>query len=151
MVKHPPGTSSVSRRVLWTVPALAAAAALTLSACGSSTDAASPASTASRTVSTLVAVASASSPTGNVRPIAAALTGKLAIPTIGIGASAACDGQVLVIDDMLGMFERVPRFVKRYENIAETISAAVARYAEEVRSRTFPGEEQLYRAKEGGG
>jgi 3-methyl-2-oxobutanoate hydroxymethyltransferase len=84
---------------------------------------------------------------GVLEPIAAALTEQLAIPTIGIGASPACDGQVLVVDDMLGMFERVPRFVKRYENIAETISAAAARYAEEVRSRAFPGEEQLYRAK----
>ena len=86
---------------------------------------------------------------GVLEPIAVALTQKLAIPTIGIGASAACDGQVLVTEDMLGMFERVPRFVKRYENIAETIAAAAARYAEEVRSRAFPGEEQLYRAKDG--
>ncbi|MEO6093284.1 MAG: 3-methyl-2-oxobutanoate hydroxymethyltransferase [Novosphingobium sp.] len=86
---------------------------------------------------------------GVLEPIAVALTEKLAIPTIGIGASSTCDGQVLVTEDMLGMFERVPRFVKRYENIAETISAAAARYAEEVRSRAFPGEEQLYRAKGG--
>jgi ketopantoate hydroxymethyltransferase len=48
-------------------------------------------------------------------------------PTIGIGASAQCDGQVLVTEDMLGMFERVPRFVKIYENLAETISGAAAR------------------------
>jgi 3-methyl-2-oxobutanoate hydroxymethyltransferase len=86
---------------------------------------------------------------GVLEPIAAALTEKIAIPTIGIGASPACDGQVLVIDDMLGMFERVPRFVKRYANIAETISSAAACYAQEVRSRAFPGEDQLYRAKGG--
>jgi 3-methyl-2-oxobutanoate hydroxymethyltransferase len=84
---------------------------------------------------------------GVLEPIAVALTQTLDIPTIGIGASAQCDGQVLVTEDMLGMFERVPRFVKRYETIAETISGAAARYAEEVRTRAFPGEEQVYRAK----
>jgi 3-methyl-2-oxobutanoate hydroxymethyltransferase len=84
---------------------------------------------------------------GVLEPIAVALTRTLEIPTIGIGASAQCDGQVLVTEDMLGMFERVPRFVKRYEAIAETISGAAARYAEEVRTRIFPGEEQVYAAK----
>jgi 3-methyl-2-oxobutanoate hydroxymethyltransferase len=54
---------------------------------------------------------------------------------------------VLVTEDMLGMFERVPRFVKRYENIAETISGAAERYATEVRARTFPGVEQTYQPK----
>jgi 3-methyl-2-oxobutanoate hydroxymethyltransferase len=54
---------------------------------------------------------------------------------------------VLVTEDMLGMFERVPRFVKRYENIAETISGAAERYATEVRARTFPGTEQTYQPK----
>jgi len=83
---------------------------------------------------------------GVIEPIAEAVTKAVACPTIGIGASAQCDGQVLVTDDMLGMFERVPRFVKRYEAIAETISAAAARYAEEVRARTFPGPEQTYQA-----
>ncbi len=84
---------------------------------------------------------------GVVEPIAIALTKTLEIPTIGIGASAQCDGQVLVTEDMLGMFERVPRFVKRYEEIAETISGAAAKYAEEVRARTFPGVEQTYQPK----
>jgi 3-methyl-2-oxobutanoate hydroxymethyltransferase len=84
---------------------------------------------------------------GVIEPIAVALTNSIDIPTIGIGASAQCDGQILVIDDMLGMFERVPRFVKRYEAIAETISSAAARYAEEVRSRAFPGPEQIYGAE----
>lgn len=84
---------------------------------------------------------------GVVEPIAIEVTEKVACPTIGIGASARCDGQVLVADDMLGMFERVPRFVKRYENLAETISAAVETYAREVRKRSFPGPEQTYQPK----
>ncbi len=70
------------------------------------------------------------------------------IPVIGIGASAKCDGQVLVTEDLLGMFERTARFVKRYDNLAERIEAAAAQYAEEVKARTFPGEEQTYRPKE---
>ncbi|MEO6387847.1 MAG: 3-methyl-2-oxobutanoate hydroxymethyltransferase [Croceibacterium sp.] len=81
---------------------------------------------------------------GVVEPIAIAVTEAVACPTIGIGGSARCDGQVLVTEDMLGMFERVPRFVKRFENIAETISRAAERYASEVRARTFPGPEQTY-------
>ena len=84
---------------------------------------------------------------GVVEPIADAVTQSVAIPTIGIGASAACDGQVLVIDDMLGMFDRVPRFVKRYAELAATINETVAQYASEVRDRSFPGEEQIYRPK----
>jgi 3-methyl-2-oxobutanoate hydroxymethyltransferase len=84
---------------------------------------------------------------GVVEPIAIEVTKAVNCPTIGIGASAQCDGQVLVTEDMLGMFERVPRFVKRYEAIAETISGAAARYAEEVRARTFPGVEQTYQPK----
>ena len=84
---------------------------------------------------------------GVVEPIAIAVTQAVACPTIGIGASAQCDGQVLVTEDMLGMFERVPRFVKRYEEIAETISGAAARYAEEVRARSFPGIEQTYQPR----
>ena len=84
---------------------------------------------------------------GVIEPIAEQVTGAVPCPTIGIGASARCDGQVLVTEDMLGMFERVPRFVKRYEALAETISAAIATYAAEVRMRTFPGEEQTYRAE----
>ena len=82
---------------------------------------------------------------GVLEPIAEAVTAAVACPTIGIGASAKCDGQVLVTEDMLGMFERVPRFVKRYENLAETISAAAERFAGEVRERSFPGPEQTYR------
>jgi 3-methyl-2-oxobutanoate hydroxymethyltransferase len=84
---------------------------------------------------------------GVVEPIAIEVTKAVSCLTIGIGASAQCDGQVLVTEDMLGMFERVPRFVKRYEEIAETISGAAARYAGEVRARTFPTIEQTYQPK----
>ena len=84
---------------------------------------------------------------GVVEPIGVAATKAVSCLTIGIGASAQCDGQVLVTEDMLGMFERVPRFVKRYEAIAETISGAAALYAEEVRARSFPGVEQTYQPK----
>jgi 3-methyl-2-oxobutanoate hydroxymethyltransferase len=67
---------------------------------------------------------------GVVEPIAITATKAVACPTIGIGASAQCDGQVLVTEDMLGMFERVPRFVKRYEDIAGVIDRTVAAYAQ---------------------
>jgi len=84
---------------------------------------------------------------GVVEPIAIAATKAVSCPTIGIGASAQCDGQVLVTEDMLGMFERVPRFVKRYEDIAGVIDRTVARYAEEVRARSFPTPDQTYQPK----
>ena len=84
---------------------------------------------------------------GVVEPLAIEMTRAVDIPTIGIGGSAQCDGQVLVIDDMLGMFERVPRFVKKFEQLADRIDAAVARYAGEVRARTFPTIEQTYQPK----
>jgi len=83
---------------------------------------------------------------GVVEPLARAITQAVPCPTIGIGASAACDGQVLVVDDMLGMFERVPRFVKRFDDLGARIGAAAAAYAAAVRSRAFPEEAQLYRA-----
>ncbi len=84
---------------------------------------------------------------GVVEPIAIAITQAVDCPTIGIGASAQCDGQVLVSEDMLGMFERTPRFVKRFDDLAGRISAAVLSYAGEVRSREFPGVEQTYAPK----
>ncbi|BDI60989.1 3-methyl-2-oxobutanoate hydroxymethyltransferase [Qipengyuania nanhaisediminis] len=84
---------------------------------------------------------------GVVEPIAIAATEAVACPTIGIGASAQCDGQVLVTEDMLGMFERVPRFVKRYEDIASVIDRTVEQYASEVRARSFPTEDQTYQPK----
>jgi len=82
-----------------------------------------------------------------IEPIAIALTQSLEIPVIGIGASAQCDGQVLVTEDMLGMFERVPRFVKRYEDLASVISRAAGTYAAEVRARSFPTADQTYQPK----
>ena len=81
---------------------------------------------------------------GVLESIAIEITNKVACPTIGIGASAQCDGQVLVTDDMLGMFERVPKFVKRYQDMASVVSGAVQDYAGEVRSRSFPTEDQIY-------
>jgi 3-methyl-2-oxobutanoate hydroxymethyltransferase len=84
---------------------------------------------------------------GVVEPIAIEATKAIACPSIGIGASAQCDGQVLVTEDMMGMFERVPRFVKRYGEIAGLISSAAGQYAEEVRKRSFPGTDQTYQPK----
>src|SRR5690606_22358823 len=81
---------------------------------------------------------------GVMEPIAAAVTEAVSCPTIGIGGSSRCDGQVLVTEDMLGLFERVPRFVKRYDDLASRISAAAEAYAGEVRARTFPGPDQTY-------
>src|SRR3546814_8325663 len=81
---------------------------------------------------------------GVLESIAIEITQKVACPTIGIGASAQCDGQVLVTDDMLGMFERVPKFVKRYQDMAGVINGAVKDYAKQVRSRSFPTEDQIY-------
>ena len=81
---------------------------------------------------------------GVLESIAIEITNKVACPTIGIGASAQCDGQVLVTDDMLGMFERVPKFVKRYQDMASVVDGAVKDYADQVRSRSFPTEDQIY-------
>jgi 3-methyl-2-oxobutanoate hydroxymethyltransferase len=84
---------------------------------------------------------------GVMEGLATEITGKVTIPTIGIGASAACDGQVLVTEDMLGLFERTPRFVKRYDDLATRIGEAVSAYASEVRLRSFPTADQTYRPK----
>lgn len=85
---------------------------------------------------------------GTLEPVAAAITRDIAIPTIGIGASAECDGQVLVIDDLLGTFnDFTPRFVKRYAELGEEISRAAAAYASDVRSRAFPGVQHVFRQK----
>ncbi|WP_281966638.1 3-methyl-2-oxobutanoate hydroxymethyltransferase [Roseovarius nanhaiticus] len=73
------------------------------------------------------------------------ITADIAIPTIGIGASAGCDGQVLVVDDMLGLFTAFkPKFVKRYATLGEDGEAAIKAYAAEVRARTFPAAEHLF-------
>ncbi|MFV2053595.1 3-methyl-2-oxobutanoate hydroxymethyltransferase [Aliiroseovarius sp. YM-037] len=82
---------------------------------------------------------------GMVEPLAAKITKQIDIPTIGIGASADCDGQILVLEDMLGMNPWTPKFVKVYGTLGPMIEQAVSDYAEEVRSRAFPGEEQTYR------
>jgi 3-methyl-2-oxobutanoate hydroxymethyltransferase len=84
---------------------------------------------------------------GVVEPIAIEITKAVSCPTIGIGASAQCDGQVLVAEDMLGLFERVPRFVKRFGAMADEISTAAAAYASDVRSRAFPTPDQTYQPK----
>jgi len=80
-------------------------------------------------------------------PLARKLTGAVPIPTIGIGASNACDGQVLVMEDMLGLSPRVPKFVKRYGELGPGIDKAIADYAAEVRSRAFPGPQHVYPMK----
>ncbi|MCX7321580.1 MAG: 3-methyl-2-oxobutanoate hydroxymethyltransferase [Hyphomicrobiales bacterium] len=80
-------------------------------------------------------------------PVARKITQTIVIPTIGIGASSACDGQVLVLEDMLGLNARVPKFVKKYGNIGSLIEAAIEGYATEVRSRAFPGPEHVYGGK----
>ena len=83
-------------------------------------------------------------------PLARKITQVVEIPTIGIGASAACDGQVLVMEDMLGLSPRVPKFVKRYGDLGPGIDKAIATYAAEVRSRAFPGPEHIYPMKKKG-
>jgi len=80
-------------------------------------------------------------------PLARKLSAAVPIPTIGIGASPACDGQVLVLEDMLGLSPRVPKFVKRFGELGPGIEKAVADYAAEVRARSFPGPEHVYAMK----
>ena len=76
--------------------------------------------------------------------LAARITREIAIPTIGIGASAECDGQILVLEDLLGLSPRVPRFVKEYAQIGAAIESAVKSFAGDVRNRAFPGAEHTY-------
>ena len=80
-------------------------------------------------------------------PLAARITAEVKIPTIGIGASPACDGQILVLEDMLGLSPRVPKFVRRYAELGPSINAAVENYAKDVRARAFPGPEHVYGLK----
>ncbi len=77
-------------------------------------------------------------------PLAAKITREVSIPTIGIGASPLCDGQILVMEDMLGLNPHPPRFVREYAHLAAGIEAAVAEYAADVRNRRFPGQENVY-------
>jgi 3-methyl-2-oxobutanoate hydroxymethyltransferase len=81
-------------------------------------------------------------------PLAQKITKAAPIPTIGIGASAACDGQILVMEDMLGLSPRVPRFVKEFGAVGESIRRAIEAYAGEVRARTFPSPEHTYGLKD---
>jgi 3-methyl-2-oxobutanoate hydroxymethyltransferase len=80
-------------------------------------------------------------------PLARRITETISIPTIGIGGSVACDGQILVLEDMLGLSPRVPKFVKRYTDLGPSIGKAVADYAREVRSRAFPTSDHVYSLK----
>ncbi len=84
---------------------------------------------------------------GMAELLAARITKQIPIPTIGIGASAECDGQILVLEDMLGLSPRVPRFVKEFAQIGDAIEAAVQAYAVEVQTRVFPGKEHTYAMK----
>ncbi len=77
-------------------------------------------------------------------PLAAKITASIDIPTIGIGASAACDGQILVMEDMLGLSPRVPKFVKEFGRVGAVIEGAISRYAEEVRAKRFPDDVHSY-------
>jgi 3-methyl-2-oxobutanoate hydroxymethyltransferase len=80
-------------------------------------------------------------------PLARKMTEEIPIPTIGIGASPACDGQILVLEDMLGLSPKVPKFVKQYGHLAEGIETAIREYAREVRAREFPGAANVYPLK----
>ena len=81
---------------------------------------------------------------GMAELLAARITRQIPIPTIGIGASASCDGQILVLEDMLGLSPRVPKFVKRFAELGAAIETAVKAYTGEVRARAFPGPEHVY-------
>ena len=80
-------------------------------------------------------------------PLAARISGQIAVPTIGIGASPSCDGQILVMEDMLGLSPRVPKFVKEFGEIGRAIEQAIEAYAREVRARRFPAPEHTYAMK----
>jgi 3-methyl-2-oxobutanoate hydroxymethyltransferase len=84
---------------------------------------------------------------GMAEPIAKRITEIISIPTIGIGASPACDGQILVLEDLLGLSAQVPKFVKKYANIGPDIEKAVRDYANDVKSRRFPGKDNIYAMK----
>ena len=84
---------------------------------------------------------------GVAESLAGEITRAVEVPTIGIGASAECDGQILVVDDMLGLFDWTPKFVRRYADLRGEISRAVGTYAADVRSRQFPGAAETYYSK----
>lgn len=82
---------------------------------------------------------------GTIEPVSRKLTAAITIPTIGIGASPACDGQILVTEDLLGLTPRQPKFVRKYADFSHVIKQAVKNYAEDVKSRRFPGPDNLYK------
>ena len=82
------------------------------------------------------------------QPLAVKITKEIPIPTIGIGASPACDGQILVMEDMLGLSPRVPKFVKEFGKVGAAIENAIKMYADEVKARTFPGTANTYEMKD---
>jgi 3-methyl-2-oxobutanoate hydroxymethyltransferase len=84
---------------------------------------------------------------GVAEDLAREVTAAVRAPTIGIGASAACDGQILVTDDMLGLFDWTPKFVRRYADLRRLVGDAIASYAADVRSRSFPGPAETYALK----
>jgi 3-methyl-2-oxobutanoate hydroxymethyltransferase len=84
---------------------------------------------------------------GVAEDLAREITAAVSCPTVGIGASAACDGQILVTDDLLGVFDWTPRFVRRYADLKDVIGGAVDAYASDVRARVFPGEKETYSLK----
>jgi len=84
---------------------------------------------------------------GGAEDLAREITEQVGCPTIGIGASSACDGQILVTDDLLGMFDWTPRFVRRYADLRAEIGKAVDSYADDVRNRRFPEEKETYTLK----
>jgi 3-methyl-2-oxobutanoate hydroxymethyltransferase len=85
---------------------------------------------------------------GVAERLAREITEAIDVPTIGIGASAGCDGQILVTDDMLGLFDWTPKFVRRYADLKGEITRAVAAYARDVQARTFPGAAETYFSKQ---
>jgi 3-methyl-2-oxobutanoate hydroxymethyltransferase len=88
---------------------------------------------------------------GTIEEVARAATEAVPVPTIGIGASPACDGQVLVTEDMLGLFaDFTPSFVRRYAELGHEVERAVESYARDVRARRFPGPEHVYRVPSAG-
>lgn len=87
---------------------------------------------------------------GVAEDLAAEISAEVSCPTIGIGASAACDGQVLVTQDMLGLFDWTPKFVRRYADLRAAIDAAAAEYAADVRARRFPGTAETYSLRKQG-
>ena len=88
---------------------------------------------------------------GTLEPVAAAITASISIPTIGIGASPTCDGQILVSEDVFGLFsDFTPRFVKRYADLGPRIAEAAAAYSADVKARRFPAMEHCFLPKSGG-